>query len=84
MIEGHESFLAEMSARQIGQDDIFTRAIIENQLKNVDSYFEALLETGMPEEARAYMGMLGFRIRINVHGEVLEVEQPGAVDPGEE
>jgi hypothetical protein len=27
------------------------------------------------------MGMMGFRVRINVHGEVLEVEQPGMIDP---
>jgi hypothetical protein len=30
------------------------------------------------------MGMMGFRIKINLHGEVLEVEQPGMIDPGEE
>jgi hypothetical protein len=28
---------------------------------------------------RAYLGMMGFRIIINVHGEVLKVEQPGAI-----
>lgn len=34
---------------------------------------------------RAYMGMTGFKIIINVHGEVLKVEQPGvASDEGDE
>jgi hypothetical protein len=29
--------------------------------------------------------MMGFKIRINMHGEVLEVEQPGMIeDSGEE
>ena len=26
-------------------------------------------------------GMMGFRVRVNVHGEVLAVEQPGMIDP---
>jgi hypothetical protein len=42
------------------------------------------LNTGIPEEGRAYMGMMGFRVRINVHGEVVDVDQPGMIDPGEE
>lgn len=84
MIEGNEEFLAEMAARQLGQEDIFSKAIIETQLKNADNYLENLYQVGLPEEARAYLGMMGFRIRINLHGEVLEVEQPGMIDPGEE
>jgi len=41
-------------------------------------------KTGIPEEARAYLGMMGFKIHINVHGEVLDVEQPGMIDPDSE
>jgi hypothetical protein len=77
MIEGHEDLLAEQTAKMLSQEDIFSRAIIENQLKNIDQQFENVLKTGIPEEGRAYMGMMGFRVRINVHGEVLEVNQPG-------
>jgi hypothetical protein len=29
------------------------------------------------------MGMMGFKIRIDVHGKVLEVDQPGMIDPNE-
>ena len=84
MIEGNEHMLAEMAAKQLGQDDIFSQAIIEAQLKEADSYLDKLMQMGIPEEARAYMGMMGFRIRINVHGDVLEVEQPGTIDPEDE
>jgi len=28
--------------------------------------------------------MMGFKIRINIHGDVLEVEQPGMIDPESE
>jgi hypothetical protein len=83
-IEGHEDILSDQAAKMLGQDDIFSRALITNQLKNIDKQFDTLLETGIPEDARSYMGMLGFRIKINIHGEVIEVEQPGMIDPEQE
>jgi hypothetical protein len=84
MISGHENLLSEQAAKMLGQDDIFSRAMIETQLKNMDKQFDRVLETGFPEDARAYLGMTGFRIRINMHGEVTEIEQPGMIDPDEE
>jgi hypothetical protein len=84
MIEGHEDVLSEQAAKMLGQDDIFSRAMITNQLKNIDQQFDTIFEVGIPEEGRAYMGMMGFKVRINVHGEVLDIEQPGMVDPGDE
>jgi hypothetical protein len=84
MIEGHEDLISDQAAKMLGQDDIFSRAMIETQLKQIDQQFDALLETGLPEEARAYMGMLGFRVKINLHGDVIELDQPGTVDPDED
>jgi hypothetical protein len=83
MIEGHEDMLTDQTAKMLGQDDIFSRAMIESQLKNIDKQLDSLFETGIPESARAYMGMMGFRITINIHGEVVEVNQPGGIEPGE-
>jgi len=79
MIEGHEDLVSEQTAKMLGQDDPFSVAAITNQLKNIDQQFDQVLRTGLPEEVRAYLGMMGFRIRINVHGEVLDVEQPGMI-----
>ena len=45
---------------------------------------ETMLESGIPEEGRAYLGMMGFKIRINLHGELMEVIQPGIIDPDSE
>lgn len=84
MVEGHEDLLSEQTAKMLGQEDIFSRAMITAQLKNIGQQFENLLAIGLPEEVRAYLGMMGFRIRINVHGEVLEVEQPGMIAPDDE
>lgn len=79
-IEGHEDLISEQAADMLGQDDIFTMAAIQNQLKHLDSQFDQLAEAGIPEESRLYLGMMGFRIIISIHGEVLEVIQPGIVD----
>ncbi len=84
MIQGNEELLANLAAAQMGQEDIFSRAIIENQIRNVDAQFEQLLETGLPDEVRAYLGMMGFKIRINIHGEILGIDQPGLASPEEE
>lgn len=83
-VEGNEKIISEQTAKMLGQEDIFTRAMLMNQLKNIDQQFDALLQTGIPEEGRAYMGMLGFRVRINHHGEVIGLDQPGAIDDGGE
>ena len=80
MIEGSEGVIAEQAAKMLGQDDPFSKAMLESQLKNIDQKLDSVLDTGIPEEGRAYMGMMGFLVRINVHGDVLAVEQPGTVD----
>lgn len=77
MIEGHEDVLSEQAAKMMGTDDIFSKAMLENQFKNIDEQLEKMMGMGIPEEARAYLGMTGFKVRINLHGEVLEVVQPG-------
>ena len=84
MIQGNEDLLSEQAAKMLGQEDPFSRAMIETQLKQMDQHFERLMETGIPEETRAYIGMTGFRITIDVHGEIINIEQPGMIDPGEE
>lgn len=83
LIEGHEGIISDQAAKMLGQEDIFSRAFIESQLKNIDNQFDTLFEAGIPEEGRAYMGMMGFRITINVHGEVLDINQPGVIDSDE-
>ncbi len=82
MMKGSEGFISETAAQMLGQEDIFTKAMIENQLKNMDQQFDALMRQGIPEEGRAYLGMLGFKVIINVHGEVVKIEQPAATDEG--
>lgn len=83
-ISGNEDLLSEQAAKMLGSDDIFSRALIESQLKHIDQQFDSLLEMGIPEESRAYMGMIGFKIVINVHGDVVKLDQPVASSEGDE
>ena len=74
----NKDVISEQTAKMIGQDDIFTHAIINNQLENIDDQMNHLMEQGMPESGRTYLGMLGFKIVVNYHGEVVRVDQPTA------
>jgi hypothetical protein len=85
LMKGSEDILSEQTAKMLGQEDVFTKAAIEQQLKNIDKQFDQLMQAGIPEDMRVYLGMVGFKVIINMHGEVLKVDQPGtAGDGGEE
>jgi len=80
----NKDVISEQTAKMIGQDDIFTHAIINNQLENIDDQMNHLKEQGMPESGRTYLGMLGFKIVVNYHGEVVRVDQPAAAQADED
>jgi hypothetical protein len=83
-IRGHEDLVSEGTMKMLGQEDIFTKAMIESSLKNIDAQFDALLSQGLPEEVRAWLGMAGLRVVVNVHGDIVRVEQPtGPEEPPE-
>jgi hypothetical protein len=48
-------------------------------MRNIST--DQIIEQGIPEQARNMMGLLGFRIIINYHGEVIKFDQPAM--PGE-
>ena len=50
----------------------------------MDQFFDQVLKAGLPEDQRMYMGMVGFKVRINVHGEIIDIEQPGMEGPDDE
>lgn len=58
----------------LGRDDLFTKAMIDSSINRMDE----LPPQPLPAEARAYLGMLGFRIVINLHGEIVRLDVPGA------
>ena len=83
-VEDNKDLIAKQTIKMIGDVDLFTHAIIQNQLENLDDQFDHLLVNGIPEDGRVYLGMLGFKIIVNYHGDVIRVEQPSAPIDGED
>ena len=83
-IKGNEDLIANQTAQMLGQDDLFSYAIIMQQLTNVDKQFESLQKNGIPADALAYMGIMGFKVIVDIHGDVIRVEQPTAPSQGDD
>jgi hypothetical protein len=75
----HREIATEAMLQMLGKDDLFTKAMIDSSIKNMDQ----IIDRGMPEEASSWLGMLGFLVIIDRHGEVLRIDMPeqaGAYD----
>jgi hypothetical protein len=66
--------------KMMGSEDIFTKAAIDKSIQNMDQ----VLNQGIPDDARQMLGMMGFRVVVNYHGEVLRIDQPGVADDSDE
>ena len=66
--------------KMMGSEDIFTKAAIDKSIQNMDQ----VLNQGIPDDARQMLGMMGFRVVVNYHGEVLRIDQPSAADDSDE
>src|SRR5260221_14709910 len=44
--------VTEGAMKMMGQEDLFTKAMIDSSLNNIDSHFEKLMDAGLPEQAR--------------------------------
>ena len=70
----HKEVAIEAMLQFMGKDDLFTKAMIDASIQNMDR----IIEQGMPDDARMWLGMLGFRVIVNRHGEVVRLEMPEA------
>lgn len=77
-LEDNKDLAVEQALKYIGRDDLFTKAAIDASMSNID--MDQIIAQGIPEQARNMMGMLGFRIIVNHHGEILRMDQPAATD----
>ncbi len=74
----NKDMAVEQAMSMMGKDDLFTKAAIDAQISNID--MEQIMAQGIPLQARNMLGMLGFRIIINVHGELIGLNQPTLPD----
>lgn len=77
-LEDNREIAVAQMLNMMGKDDLFTKAAIDAQLNNID--MDQIIAQGIPGQARDMLGMLGFRIKINVHGEIIDIDQPAAPD----
>ncbi len=80
-VDDHRDLAVEQMLNMLGKDDIFTKVAVESSINNI----EKNVGQPIPEEARQWMGMLGFRIVIDFHGNVVDIQMPagGVVDDDE-
>ena len=79
----NRDMVVEGLLQYMGKDDLFTKAAVEASMGQLGEQFDRLLEVGLPEEARSWMGLMGFRVVIDIHGDVVDLEMPGAIAPDE-
>ena len=73
-LEDNKEMAVEQMLNMMGKDDLFTKAAVDASLRNVN--MDEIIAQGVPEQARNMLRMLGFRITINLHGEVIKLDQP--------
>ncbi len=85
LIHGQAAASKELVSEQImgmmGKDDLFTKAMIDSSITHMD---QQVMEQGLPDDARTMLGMMGFKIVINLHGELVDLEMPGQELPDED
>lgn len=78
-LEPHRDLAVQAAMEMMGKDDLFTKAMIDASINNM----EQVLDQGIPEQVRAWLGMMGFRVVVDYRGDVVQVEQPGRAAPDE-
>lgn len=68
----------EQALEMLGSDDLLTKAAVDDSLRHISA--DQIIAQGVPAQARDMLGLLGFRVVINIHGEVVRMDQPAVTD----
>lgn len=79
-VEDNREMAVEQMLEMMGQDDVFTKAAVESSINKM----EDAVGQPIPEDARQWLGMLGFKIVIDVHGNVVDIQMPAGGIEGDE
>ncbi len=77
----NKDMAVEQAMEMMGQDDLLTKAAIDDSLRNISA--DQIIAQGVPAQAREMLGFLGFRVIINVHGDIMRMDQPSAPESDE-
>ena len=81
-ITANKEMVTEGILNMLGKDDLFTKAMVDSSISNVDN-LETLKQASLPPDALMMLGMMGFKIIVNVHGEVVDMAMPAQEDTDE-
>lgn len=77
----NKELVSSQLMHMLGKDDLFTKAMIDSSITHMD---EQVLRQGLPDDARTMLGMMGFKIIVNIHGELVKLDVPAQEMPGDE
>lgn len=75
-VNANKDLVEDAIMKMIGHDDLFTKAALDVSIKNMDQ----AIARGIPEDARMWLGIMGFRVVVNVHGDVVRFDMPSTTD----
>lgn len=75
-ITSNQDDLVRAMLQMMGKDDLFTKAALDASIRHFD---EQIRQTD-PAQMVPWLQFMGFRIVVNVHGDLLELIQPTAPD----
>jgi hypothetical protein len=75
-LQENKDLAIDQALKYLGKDDLFTKAALDASMRHID--MDQIIAQGIPGQARDMLGMLGFRIIINLHGELVGLDQPTA------
>ena len=79
-VEDNREIADKSMLEKMGRDDVFTKAAVESSINRM----EDAVGQPIPEDARQWLGMLGFKIVIDVHGSVVDIQMPAGGAGGDE
>ncbi len=77
-LQQNKDLAVEQALKMLGSDDLLTKAAVDASLRNIN--MEQLMAQGVPAQAREMLGMMGFRVVVDMHGEVLRMDQPSVAE----
>ena len=79
-VSANQEMVSDNVMSLLGKDDLFTKAMIDSSINRLGE----TMQQGLPDDARMMLGMMGFKIIVNVHGEVINLEMPTQELPRDE
>jgi hypothetical protein len=77
-LRAHHDEASTAMLHMLGQEDVFTKGMVDSTLRTIQ--VDQVLAQRLPEEGRQMLGMMGFRVVIDLHGDVVRVDMPTAPD----